>query len=185
MWKPVRLKGAGAASTIIDANTQPAGKLDPWRRQLVCLFGLALNGRPSTGNVTVTSGQVVPGTGGSNPYDPTGTYNCGTGWPGFSGVPNNPQIDRLPLEGIVGWDTTTNGNLAQLLSEPTLMGAYEGAGITVIAKGVNPGPGDYFGSANEATFPTGSTILTSAACTTGSGGSNPYPSNFQCNPSSI
>ena len=51
------------------------------------------------------------------------------------GGPNNPQVDRIPLEGIVGWDTTLNGNLAQLLQEPTLMGAYEGAGITVLGKG--------------------------------------------------
>ena len=31
MWKPVRLQGVGAASSIINANTHPAGKLDPWR----------------------------------------------------------------------------------------------------------------------------------------------------------
>ena len=172
MWKPVRLQGVGAASSIIDANAQPAGKMDPWRRQINCVFGLALNGRPMATGV---------------PYDPTGTYSCGTaaGWTAFSGVPNNPQVDRLPLEGIVGWDTTTNGNLAQLLSEPTLMGAYEGAAITVVGKGVNPGPGDYFGVANEATYPTGSTNLTAANCATGSGGTNPYSGNFQCNPSSI
>lgn len=172
MWKPIRLQGVGAASSIIDANAQPAGKMDPWRRQMNCLFGLALNGTPlATGN----------------PYDPTGTYTCGTaaGWTAYTGVPNNPQVDRLPLEGIVGWDTTTNGNLAQLLSEPTLMGAYEGAAITIVGKGVNPGPGDYFGVANEATFPTGSTNLTAANCTTGSGKTNPYSSNFNCNPSSI
>ena len=46
MWKPVRLQGVGAASSIINANTHPAGKLDPWRQQVVCLFGLALNGVP-------------------------------------------------------------------------------------------------------------------------------------------
>ena len=45
-------------------------------------------------------------------------------------------MDRIPLEGIVGWDATLNGNLAELLQEPTLMGAYEGAAITVLAKGV-------------------------------------------------
>src|SRR5262249_27032177 len=39
MWKPVRLQGVGAASSIIDANPHPAGKLDPWRQQVVCLFG--------------------------------------------------------------------------------------------------------------------------------------------------
>ena len=181
MWKPVRLQGAGAASTTIDANAQPAGKMDPWRRQLVCLFGLALNGVPDGSLNPVTNTPYV--------FDPTGTYTCGSTngvpWNGFSGVNNNPQVDRIPLEGIVGWDTTTNGNLAQLLSEPTLMGAYEGAAVSIIAKGVNPGPGDYFGVANEATFPTGTVNLTAADCTTGSNGANPYPSNFQCNPSSI
>ena len=75
---------------------------------------------------------------GTNPYDPTGTFSCpATGWNYFTAAPNNPQVDRLPLEGILGWDATVNGNLAQLLQEPTLMGAYEGAGITVLSKGVN------------------------------------------------
>ena len=56
---------------------------------------------------------------------------------GFKATANNPQVDRLPLEAIVGWDATLNGNLAQLLQEPTLMGALEGAAITVLSKGVN------------------------------------------------
>jgi hypothetical protein len=165
MWKPVRLQGVGAASSIIDANAQPAGKMDPWRAEIGCLFGLTASGVPSTTSVS-----------------PNCPANFGP-LVGFNAAVNNPQVDRLPLEGIVGWDTTTNGNLAQLLSEPTLMGAYEGAAITVVAKGVNPGPGDYFGVANEATFPTGSTNLTAANCLVK--GANPYPSNFQCNPSSI
>ena len=41
MWKPVRLQGVGAASSVINANTHPAGKMDPWRRPVACLFGLA------------------------------------------------------------------------------------------------------------------------------------------------
>ena len=45
MWKPVRLQGVGAASSVVNANIAPAGKLlDPWRRKVNCLFGLALNG---------------------------------------------------------------------------------------------------------------------------------------------
>jgi hypothetical protein len=184
MWKPVRLQGVGAASTIIDANTQPAGKLDPWRQQIVCLFGLALNGTPITG---------------SNPYNPSDTSNTpslGASCPGnmnyFTGASNNPQVDRLPLEGIVGWDTTTNGNLAQLLQEPTLLGAYEGAGITILSKGVNThGAAGYYGSGNEAAFPAGSTVLSGAILDCGLSllgktiVKNPYPSNFQCNPSRI
>ncbi|WP_263355069.1 choice-of-anchor D domain-containing protein [Acidicapsa acidisoli] len=184
MWKPVRLQGVGAASTIIDANTQPAGKLDPWRQQIVCLFGLALNGTP----ITPTNPY--------NPADPTNNPTQGASCPGnmnyFSGTTNNPQVDRLPLEGIVGWDTTTNGNLAQLLQEPTLLGAYEGAGITILSKGVNShGAAGYYGSGNEAAFPTGTTVLTGSALDCGFSllgktvEKNPYPSNFQCNPSRI
>ncbi len=50
MWKPVRLQGVGAASSVINANTQPAGKLNPWRARVSCLFGLALNGQPLNEN---------------------------------------------------------------------------------------------------------------------------------------
>jgi len=49
MWKPVRLQGVGAASSIINANTHPAGKLDVWRRQVNCLMGLSLNVRRAGG----------------------------------------------------------------------------------------------------------------------------------------
>ena len=181
MWKPVRLQGVGAASSVINANTQPAGKLDPWRAQLSCLFGLARNGQPASP---------------SNPFDSTGAFTCGTStngstitpWVGFNGVLNNPQVDRLPLEGVLGWDTTVNGNLAQLLQEPTLMGAYEGAGITVLSKGVkvpSNATTSYYGSGAEAAFPTGTLNLTRGDCTTGPNGTNLYPSSFHCNPSSI
>ena len=166
MWKPVRLQGVGAASSIIDANTHPAGKLDPWRRQVDCLFGIAIDGRPITA---------------ANPYDPTYDPSTGTGYSCASTM--NFQVDRLPLEAVVGWDATLNGNLAQVLQEPTLMGAYEGAAITVLGKGVQfPAGQDPYGSD---TFPTGTTLLTPNDCATGASGANPYPSNFQCNPSSI
>jgi hypothetical protein len=177
MWKPVRLQGVGAATTIINANTHPAGKLDPWRRQVNCLFGLALDGTPNTYGAAT-----------SNPFDPTSTFTCGSSngvsWNQFNGAVNNPQVDRLALEATVGWDATLNGNLAELLQEPTLMGALEGAAITVLSKGV-----DFHGQNPFAadTFPTGTTLLID-----GPGGNshchdsiNPYPSNFECNPSSI
>ncbi len=177
MWKPVRLQGVGAASSIIDANPHPAGKLDPWRRQIVCLFGLALNGQPYTS------------AGGANPFDPNSTFSCPGTMKYFSGGPNYPTmvVDRIPMEGILGWDTTVNGNLAEQLIEPSLMGAYEGAGITVLAKGVNipPGATDLFGSGSESAFPTGSVPLKATDCATGPSGANLYPSNFLCNPSSI
>jgi Abnormal spindle-like microcephaly-assoc'd, ASPM-SPD-2-Hydin len=184
MWKPVRLQGVGAASSIIDANTQPAGKLDPWRREVNCLFGLALNGTP----LTTAHSQ----------FDPTANgFTCGTGAGGanFTGTPTtlnyfapialrdgsfSPQIDRLPLEAVVGWDATLNGNLAQLLQEATLMGALEGAGVTVLGKGVhfpsNPFAAD--------TFPTGTTLLSSSTCARSTAGT-PLASNFYCNPSGI
>jgi hypothetical protein len=167
MWKPVRLQGVGAASSVIDATPHPAGKLDPWRRQVVCLFGLALNGTPITD---------------ANPYDPN--YNA-TAKTGFS-CPTSMQfaVDRLPLEATVGWDATLNGNLAEQLIEPTIMGAYEGAGITVLSKGVKfPQGSNPFASD---VFPTGTLLLTSNDCGgTRNTPANPYPSNFLCNPSSI
>ncbi len=185
MWKPVRLQGVGAASSIINANTHPAGKLDAWRQHVNCLFGLNLSGTP------INAG---------NPYDPTGGASCpGTGWNYFAENANNAQVDPLPLEAILGWDATQNGNLAQLLQEPSLMGALEGAGITVLAKGVNfPSPLNVAGAAGA--FPTGTTLLTGNVAANGTyvtgdsnpichtsstNTTNPFPSNYQCNPSSI
>src|SRR5438445_988274 len=161
MWKPVRLQGVGAASSVINANTHPAGKLDDWRQRVTCLFGLGLNGSPTT-------------------WDGA----CGSGWFGFNATPNNPQVDRLPLEATVGWDANLNGNLAELLQEPSLMGALEGAGITVLAKGVDFHGATPFDPTLFAGFPTATTLLTSSTCGT-TAGPNPFPSSFQCNPSSI
>jgi hypothetical protein len=212
MWKPVRLQGVGAASSVINANATPAGKLlDPWRRNVNCLFGLTLSGTPRVG---LASGATAP------PFDsPTdtanngGPYTCGTGWnyfttPSTQGV---PQIDRLPLEAVVGWDATVNGNLAEQLQEPSLMGAYEGAGITVLGKGVWTSPGEnvWTDTSEGGAFPPDALLLQdvpvgpddegaalgpqySYCFTTTATGStkneltpNPYPSNFECNPSSI
>jgi hypothetical protein len=160
MWKPLRLQGVGAASSVIDANPHPAGKLDPWRRQVVCLFGLSLNGVPITS---------------TNPYDSSNTFTCSANMK-FS-------VDRLPLEATVGWDATLNGNLAEQLIEPTIMGAYEGAGITILGKGVKfPSGSDPFASD---VFPTGTALLTANDCSVRGSNTNPYPSNFLCNPSSI
>lgn len=210
MWKPVRLQGAGAASTIIDASAHPSGKaLEPWRRHVNCLFGLALNGSPFTA------------AGGSNVYDPSGNSTCpDAGWTYFgtdltgsgngASVPNSPQIDRLPLEAIVGWDANLNGNIAELLQEPTLMGAYEGAGITVLAKGLEfHGQVPWNDGTEAGAFPAATTLLMGVGpdptdlpvgddnpfCHTGTyspagtftvtSPTNPYPSDFACNPSSI
>jgi hypothetical protein len=162
MWKPVRLQGVGAASSIINANPHPAGKLDTWRKEVNCLFGLGLNGSPTT---------WTPGC-------------AGAGWFGFNATANNPQIDRLPLEATVGWDASLNGNLAELLQEPSLMGALEGAGITVLSKGVDFHGASPWDPTLLGGFPAGTTLLTSANCGPAAG-PNPFPSSFQCNPSSI
>jgi hypothetical protein len=226
MWKPLRLQGVGAASSVINANTQPAGKLVPWRAQISCLFGLALNGQPLNPGADVTFPGAAAGTPPikSNVFDETATYTCpGPGWNAFAGGVNNPQVDRIPLEGIVGWDTTLNGNLAQLLQEPSLMGAYEGAAITVVSKGVrypgagtdssnaqldpvNPATGQPYPLTNifgvgadtavagtiavEGQFPVPTIPLNGTAGDCGKSTTvgvidNPFPSNFQCNPSRI
>jgi hypothetical protein len=190
MWKPVRLQGVGAASTVINANTHPAGKMDVWRRRVNCLFGLALNGTPISG---------------TNPYDdPKDTAN--NGGPFTCPANQDLAVDRLPLEAAVGWDATQNGNLAELLQEPTLMGALEGAGITVLGKGVNFHGQDPWTDGNETGgFPVGSTLLLGTVNSQGNGSvgdanslchtvndrgriisqTNEFPSNFACNPSRI
>ena len=65
MWKPVRLQGAGAASSIIDANAQPgrqaARPLAPACRLLVRLGA---------------ERRTVHGSGGTNIYDPSGNFSC-------------------------------------------------------------------------------------------------------------
>ncbi len=167
MWKPVRLQGVGAASTVVNANTHPSGKLlEPWRRQVNCLFGLALDG-----------GFVSP----THPYDPnpTNPFMCATP-PAANG---QSQVDPIPLEPVVGWDASLNGNIAELLQEPTLMGAYEGAAITVLAKGLE---NNNTGTCN----PTNSGGCIPLNASTAAGGdcnaSSPfYASNFLCNPSRI
>jgi hypothetical protein len=166
MWKPLRLQGIGDGAVSINANTHPAGKLlEPWRRKVNCLFGLALNG------------GVLRPVGLSNNYDPTGTFSCSS-----VAEPGAP-VDALVGEPILGWDATLNGNLAELLQEPTLMGAYEGAGITVLGKGLENG-----GTANctvenaAACIPLNSSTLAGGDCNLNSAF---YTGNYLCNPSRI
>ncbi len=149
MWKPVRLQGVGAASVTIDGNPLQ-GKLDIWRSAVTCLFGLAPNGQP----VSATNPAAA----------------CSSAQQG--------KVDPLPTEAILGWDSTANANVAELLIEPTLMGAYEGAAITVLGKGVNyPGGIPTFSTAG---FPAGTKYLNATTdCNVGT------PGNFLCNPSSI
>jgi hypothetical protein len=174
MWKPVRLQGVGAGVVTINGDAQPAGKMDAWRRRVSCLFGLTIQGVPNNGNAA---------------YDPDNQYSCP--------ADQYFRSDRLPFEGFVGWDASSNGNLAQVLQEPSLMGAYEGAGITVVGRGVNQrgsGNTDLWGVTGGAgTFPDGSRYVSLDDCkppaTTGSAATNNIndygTSNFLCNPSAI
>ena len=179
MWKPVRLQGVGASAVTINADAHPAGKMDQWRRQVNCAFGLNLDGTPSIN----TNGTANPAN-----YDPTGAYSCP--------APMFNRVDRIPFEAIVGWDASGNGNLAQVLQEPTLMGAYEGAGITVLGRGVKiPGNSNDFWGVNATggagAFTDGSVYIggTSTDCgtasTTSTTGRDYGTSNFYCNPSRI
>jgi IPT/TIG domain-containing protein len=183
MWKPVRLQGVGAASVQVNANQSPAGKvLEGWRRQVNCLFGLALNGGSLTPTTVTgdTGTTVVPGV----PYDPTGQYTCPASMQGM--------VQPLPFEATVGWQADLNGNLAELLQEPTLMGAYEGAGITVLGQGVRVPAG---AENEEGSYPTGSVLLTNGDDPNGMGSGNivsplatdctNYPGNYLCNPSRV
>jgi len=112
-----------------------------WRKKVGCLFGLGEDGSPTTWNSA-----------------------CGAGWSNFTATATNPQVDRLPLEATVGWDANLNGNLAELLQEPSLMGALEGAGITVLAKGADFHGANPFDPTLLAGFPTSTTLLTSNTC---------------------
>ena len=68
--------GVGAAVVTINADAQPAGKMDAWRRRVSCLFGLSIQGAPMTNPAS---------------YDPAGVYSC----------PSEMyfRADRIPFEG--------------------------------------------------------------------------------------
>jgi hypothetical protein len=173
LWKPVRLQGVGAESVFINADAHPAGKIEAWRRQVDCLFGLTLQGRP----------LISDGAFDGQPYDPSGAYSCPASM--------QQRVDRIPFEAIVGWDASGNGNLAQMLQEPTLMGAYEGAGITALGRGIRipANSNDFWGASNAGGFPAGFEYLTTSDCSSASDsrtdGRDYGTSNFLCNPSRI
>jgi hypothetical protein len=174
MWKPVRLQGVAAASTIIDANANaPSGKImDGWRRSVNCLFGVALNGALINGDPTATP-PTPP-----QQFDPNGVYNCT-----FALSNGQGAVDPIPLEPIIGWNSNLNGNLSELLQEPTLLGAYEGAGITVLAKGLENN-----NTANCQAEGSAGCILLNSRTTSGGdcNASSPFfPTNYLCNPSRI
>jgi hypothetical protein len=185
MWKPVRLQGVAAASTIVNGNSHPSGKVDVWRRQVNCLFGISLSGALINGDPSATP-PTPPAA-----FDPTGAYTCATPPPVVNGT-SQPQVDPIPLEPIIGWNSNLNGNLSELLQEPTLMGAYEAAGITVLAKGLeNNNTTNCFAEGSAGCIPLNGSTTTVAnnGFNGGLGDCNPssafFTSNFLCNPSRI
>ncbi len=56
MWKPVRLQGVGAASTVINATKFPNTKLQNWRDRINVLFGLDYMGN----QITSATGTILP-----------------------------------------------------------------------------------------------------------------------------
>ena len=179
MWKPVRLQGVGAAAVTISANAHPSGpKIEAWRRQVDCLFGLAMNGAPILGDPThqYQAGDVIiPAPIPPSPYDPSGRYTCNAD--PAAGPVIQGQSDPTPAEPIIGWDGQLNGNLAQLLQEPTLMGSYEGAAITVLAKGVLDPVSCSFAGAPCTRLTAGPECVP--------GNPNYFAGNFLCNPARI
>jgi hypothetical protein len=185
MWKPVRLQGVGAGAVTINADAQPAGKMDAWRRRVDCLFGLQLNGWTNANNGQFAADGEVNNVGSTSGQP----YVC----PGSMYF----RADRLPFEGFVGWDASSNGNLAQVLQEPSLMGAYEGAGLTVVGRGIwQPNATDLWGQGGGAgTYIAGSRYLTSQAadCATATtslpgtlnGAGDFGTGNYLCNPSGV
>ncbi len=96
-----------------------------------------------------------------------------------------PQVDPIPLEPVSSWDSTLNGNLAELLQEPTLLGAYEGAAITVLGKGLASVNG---GTRTHPVLVYDPNCIANGVCTTltaSNADCATYPSNFLCNPSRI
>ena len=150
MWKPVRLQGVGAASVTINADAHPAGQDGPVApagelRLRPDARWRSQHGQRSTANST----------------------RAGIVHLSERDVPQ--RVDRIPFEAIIGWDASGNGNLAQVLQEPTLMGAYEGAGITVLGRGVRDtgaAATDFWGQRSDrraGAFPDGSVYLTAGS----------------------
>ena len=150
MWKPLRLQGTGSANVTVNANAQPAGKLTPWRAKVDCLFGLNNNGY-----IISTSNPASPG--------------CST-------TPTTVPVDPIPDENILNWDASLNGFVAELLQEPTLMGALEGAALTVVGKAYRTRTFD----PTEGTFtgPLLTALGTDCSPTR-------FPGNFLCAPARI
>ncbi len=169
MWKPVRLQGVGAASSVINANTHPAGKLDPWRQQVDLPVRLGAQRHAHQRVQSVDCGRRL---------GPASTLHRPTRSAGRSAAARSHgrlgcHAQRQPGRAVAGADPD---------------GRYEGAGDHGPVEGrelprSNPFAAD--------TFPTGTTLLdgtTNAAHGCGPNTAtahNPFPSNFWCNPSSI
>lgn len=112
MWKPVRLQGAGAGSTIINAAKRPSEILVAWREKMDCLFGI---GAGCTQVVDALPNQNL-GAAGFNTEEGAaitvvGIYDSGEGQP-----PENSYL---------------RGNIAARIDGFSITGGDSGGGIFV------------------------------------------------------
>jgi hypothetical protein len=156
MWKPVRLQGVGAASSIHQREHPARGQDGSVAPEVNCLFGLALNGTPYTLLAVATPS-----------YDSDRARTVARQPVGItSRAGQHPQVDRLPLEGTVGWDATVNGNLARAVAGADADGSLRRSrnyGAFERRELPRAGSSDIRSeAARKSAFPTGTTLLTAS-----------------------
>ena len=174
MWKPVRLQGVGAA--VGDHQRQHASRRQAWIRGAG--RSTACSAWPCNGMPHRVSGK---------PFDPTGTATAARDQSAADGS------IRMPLEGIVGWDTH-----AQRQPGGAAAGAHADGRLRRRGHhGARPRACDIpepdqptSRRRAEAGFPAGSTLLTNGQLQrcgppVSAARLQYVPSNFQCNPSRI
>jgi len=134
MWKPVRLQASEVPPALSTRIPTQRASWDPWRRQVVCCLELAINASQTTNGNATNVPPIVPIL-----YDPTGTYTCGStnGVPGMHSTRASTRSKWIvAVGGHHRLDAIKTPTSRSCLQEPSLMGALEGAAITVLAKGV-------------------------------------------------
>ncbi len=100
MWKPVKLQGWGAGSTLINASKKPAEKLQQWRNRMTNLV--------NNGQIDLLPGQL--GTFITEEGAGIAVVAKQTGGRRFQASPNNARIDGLTIIGAdVGGAIFVNG----------------------------------------------------------------------------
>jgi len=119
MWKPVRLQGAGAGSTFLNAAKRPTETLVPWRTKMDCVFGI---GAGCTDEVdalpTQPDGAAGFGTEEGAAITVVGVFDPGQGQPpanSFLRGGNAARIDGFSITGgDIGGGIFVNGHADNL-----------------------------------------------------------------------